>query len=226
MNTLEIIGYKRANLGKSDSKSLRAVGNVPCVIYGGDSQIHFYVPAIQFKKLVYSPDVYFVNLNIEGEEFRCILQDIQFHPVSEIILHVDFLQLFTGKLVSMDIPVNLVGQSPGVVGGGVLVRKRRTLRIEALPIDMPSEIEVDISGLDFHKAVKVEEVEEKDFSIIDPGQASIAVVEIPRALKIEDEVDEELEGEEGEGTEGEEGEGKEGAAPDSKEGGSGEPAKE
>lgn len=213
MQTLEIIGYKRANLGKSDAKSLRAEGNVPCVIYGGEEQIHFYAPAIQFRELVYSPDVYFVNLNIEGDEYRCILQDIQFHPVSEIILHADFLQLFAGKSVSMDIPVTLTGSSPGVLNGGVLVRKRRTIRVEALPKNMPSEIEVDISGLDFHKAIKVEEIEEKDFTVLDPGQASIAVVEIPRALKTAAEEEEELEGELEEGAEGEEGEeGAEGAA--------------
>ena len=182
MQTLEIIGFKRANLGKSAAKSLRAEGNVPCVIYGGENQIHFYAPVIQFKELVYTPNVYFVNLNIEGEEIKCILQEIQFHPVSEIILHVDFLQLFTGKKVSMDIPVTLIGQSPGVLNGGVLVKKRRTLLVEALPENMPSDIEVSIDGLDFHKSVKVEVVEELDFTILDPGQDSIAVVEIPRAL--------------------------------------------
>jgi len=238
MKTLEIIGYKRANLGKSDAKSLRAEGNVPCVIYGGEDQIHFYAPVIQFRDLIYTPNVYFINLNIEGQEIRCVLQDIQFHPVSEIILHVDFLQLFDGKPVSMDIPVSLVGKSPGVINGGVLVSKRRTLRIESLPKDMPSEIEVDISELDFHKSIKVESVEEKEFSILDPDQASIAVVEIPRALKMAEEeqlaaeeleaaleAEEGAEGEEGtEGTEGKQTEGKEGEAP--KEGGDENPDKE
>ncbi len=207
MKTLEIIGYKRANLGKSDAKSLRAEGNVPCVVYGGDKQIHFYAPAIQFRELIYTPEVYFVNLNIEGEELRCVIQDVQFHPVSENILHADFLLLFDGKSVKMDIPVKLVGTSPGVVEGGVLIHKRRSLRVEALPKDMPDEIEVDIAGLDFHKSIKVESVTAEGFSIIDPVQASIAVVEIPRALKIEEELEEELE----EGMEGEEGEEGEGA---------------
>ncbi len=183
MKTLEIIGYKRANLGKSESKKLRNEGNVPCVLYGGDKQVHFYVPMIQFRNIVYSPDVYFVNMDIEGTEYKCILQDVQFHPVSEIILHADFLQLFDDKPVKMDIPVSLTGTSPGVVNGGTLVHKRRTITIKALPGNMPEMIEVDISSLDFHKSVKVAEVMEKDFEIQDPDQASIAVVEVPRALR-------------------------------------------
>ena len=89
MKTIEVIGYNRANLGKSDAKRLRAEGNVPCVLYGGDEQIHFYAPMIQFRELVYTRDAHFVHLNIEGAEFRAIMQEVQFHPVSEIILHAD-----------------------------------------------------------------------------------------------------------------------------------------
>ena len=183
MQTIEIVGYKRANLGKAESKRLRAEGYVPSVLYGGDEQIHFYAPMILFRDLVYTRDAHFVTLNIEGTEYRGILQDIQFHPVSEIILHADFLQLFTGKKVRMDIPVNLVGQSPGVGKGGTLVHKRRSLSVVALPKDMPSHIDVDISALDFHHAIKVKDVEENNFEIQDTKIASIAVVEIPRALK-------------------------------------------
>ncbi len=183
MKTLEIIGYKRANLGKSESKRLREEGNVPCVLYGGEEQVHFYAPMILFRELVYTTEAHFVNLNVEGQEFRCILQDIQFHPVSEIILHADFLQMFEGKNVKMDIPVRITGQSPGVGTGGTLVLKRRTLRILALPINMPDFIEVDISELDFGRAIKVSEVKEENFNILDTKIASIAVVEIPRALK-------------------------------------------
>ena len=183
MKTVEIIGYKRANLGKKDSKQLRADGNVPCVLYGGEDQVHFYSPMILFREIVYTPDAHMVDLNIEGEIYRCILQDIQFHPVSEVILHADFLQLHEGKPVKMDIPIHLVGKSPGVDKGGTLMHKRRNLRIQALPKNMPDYVEVDISALDFNKAVKVGEIEEKDFTILDAPQLSIAVVEVPRALK-------------------------------------------
>ena len=202
MKTLEIIGYKRANLGKSDSKHLRAEGNVPCVLYGGDEQIHFHAPMILFRELVYTQDAHFVNLNIEGQEYRAILQDIQFHPVSEVILHADFLQLFAGKPITMDIPVALTGQSKGVLNGGILVHKRRTLKVLSLPKNMPSHIDVDITDLDFHHSVKVKDVEVEDFEILDTKIASIAVVEVPRALKaagaLGDDVEEGAEGAEGE----------------------------
>jgi len=203
MKTIEIIGYKRANLGKSDAKRLRAEGNVPCVLYGGEEQIHFHAPMILFRELVYTRNAHFVLLNIEGTEHKAILQDIQFHPVSEIIVHADFLQLVEGKKIRMDIPVKLVGQSPSVVEGGILVHKRRTLSVVALPKNMPSQIVVDISNLVFHHSVKVKDVEEENFEILDTPIASIAVVEVPRALKAVvaegEEGDEELEGlEEGE----------------------------
>ena len=203
MKTVEIIGYKRANLGKKESKHLREDGNVPCVLYGGEEQVHFYAPMILFRELVYTPDAHMVDLNVEGEIYRCILQDIQFHPVSEIILHADFLQLHEGKPVKMDIPVHLVGKAPGVDKGGTLMHKRRNIRVQALPKDMPDFIEVDISKLDFNKAVKVAEIEEKDFKILDAPQLSIAVVEVPRALRGKTDGDELAEGAEegGEATE-------------------------
>lgn len=183
MKTLDIIGYKRANIGKSETKKLRREGNVPCVIYGGKKQIHFYAPMILFRELVYTSDAHFVNLDIEGQEIKCILQDIQFHPVSEIILHADFLELHVGKTVKMDIPVHFVGESPGVNKGGALIKKRRLLNVQALPKNIPSHINVDLSELDFGRSVKVHEVKTKDFEILDTPQASIAVVEIPKSLR-------------------------------------------
>ena len=200
MKTVEIIGYKRANLGKKESKRLREEGNVPCVLYGGEEQVHFYAPMILFREIVYTADAHMVDLNIEGETYRCILQDIQFHPVSEIILHADFLQLHDGKPVKMDIPIHLIGKAPGVDKGGTLMHKRRNLRIQALPKNMPDYVEVDISGLDFNKAVKVSEIEEKNFTILDAPQLSIAVVEVPRALKGKAEEEELAEGTEEGGT--------------------------
>ena len=133
MKTVEIIGYKRANLGKAEAKRLRAEGNVPCVIYGGEEQVHFSAPMILFRELVYTDEAHFVHLNVEGKEYQAILQDIQFHPVSEVILHADFLQIFEGKHVKMNIPVHFEGVSPGVTKGGTLIKKRRHLSILALP---------------------------------------------------------------------------------------------
>ncbi len=183
MKTLEIIGYKRANLGKTEAKRLRAEGMVPGVLYGGKEQVHFAAPTILFRDLVYTPNAHFVNLNIEGDEYRCILQDIQFHPVSEMILHADFLLLQDDKKAKMDIPVRIQGSAPGVQAGGKLIMKQRKLRVEALPNDMPDFIDVDVSKLSLGKSVKVGEVATGNFDIINSPLVSICSVEVPRALR-------------------------------------------
>ncbi len=214
METIEIIGYKRANLGKKDSKKLREDGNVPCVIYGGDEQIHFHAPMILFRDLVYTPGANFVKLNIEGLEIDAILQDIQFHPVSEIILHADFLQLKDDKKIKMEIPVKIIGDSPGVQQGGKILMRIRKLSLMAYPKNMPSFVEVDISGLELGKSIKVEELLSEDYDILNSPLVSVVSVNIPR-VKIEvEEEEEETEGEEG--TEGEVQEGGEGKPEDSK----------
>ena len=199
MKSLEIIGYKRANLGKSESKKLREEGNVPCVIYGGKEQVHFYAPMILFRPLVYSPEIYFVELNIEGKVYNCILQDIQFHPVSEMILHVDFMELHDDKPIKMQVPVKFFGDSPGIRAGGKLMINTRTLLVRALPKDMPESIDLDISEITLGQTIKVKEVKVDNFEIINSPQVSIASVSIPRAAKLEDELEEEEleEGEEG-----------------------------
>lgn len=184
MKTIEIIGYRRANLGKSESKHIREEGNVPCVLYGGDKQIHFHSPMILFRDLVYTNEAHFVHLNIEGEEARAILQEVQFHPVSEIILHADFLRIGDDRKIKMDIPVSLVGTPPGVAKGGTLIRKRATLKVYGFPKDMPDHIDVDVSGLDFHHAVKIGDMEIAGLEFLDPKAAAIAAVEVPRAAKL------------------------------------------
>ena len=120
MREVEIIGFKRANLGKTESNRLRAEGNVPGVLYGGDTQVHFYAPAIQFKPVLYTPEACFIKLNIEGEIYETIIQESQWHPVSEALLHVDLLQLFRGTPIKMNIPVKTVGNAVGVKNGGTL----------------------------------------------------------------------------------------------------------
>ena len=212
METIEIIGYKRANLGKQNSKKLREEGNVPCVVYGGKEQIHFHSPMILFRDLVYTPGANFVKLNIEGVEKDAILQDIQFHPVSETILHADFLELQDDKKVKMEIPVKIIGNSPGVQQGGKILMRIRKLSLMAYPKNMPSFVEVDISELQLGKSIKVEELLNDQYDILNSPLVSVVSVNVPR-VKIE--IEEEEEGEEGEeGAEGAEGaEGKADAAP-------------
>lgn len=184
MKTVEIIGYRRANLGKTGSQKLRDEGLVPCVLYGGNEQIHFYSPMILFRDLVYTNEAHFVHLNIEGEECQAILQEVQFHPVSEILLHADFLRISEDRKIKMNIPIRLVGEAPGVAKGGALVRKRAALMVYGFPKDMPDHIDVDVSSLDFHHAVKVGDMKMEGLEFKDPKHASIAVVEVPRAAKI------------------------------------------
>lgn len=157
---------------------------MPCVLYGGGEQVHFAAPVILFRDLVYTNEAHFVHLNIEGDECEAILQDIQFHPVSEIILHADFLRISEGRKIKMEIPTRLVGKAPGVEKGGALVRKRATLKVIAFPKDMPDHIDVDCSELDFHHSVKVRDVKIPGLMFADPPQASIAVVEVPRSAKL------------------------------------------
>jgi large subunit ribosomal protein L25 len=184
MKTVEIIGYHRANLGKTAAENIRQEGNVPCVLYGGGEQVHFYSPVILFRDIVYTNEAHFVHLNIEGDECQAILQEAQFHPVSEIILHADFLRISEDRKIKMDIPTRMVGQAPGVAKGGTLVRKKASLKVMALPKDMPDHIDVDCSALDFHHSVKVGDMKIEKLIFVDPPQSSIAVVEVPRAAKM------------------------------------------
>ena len=184
MKTIEIIGYKRANLGKVAAQRAREEGNVPCVLYGGDEQVHFIAPMILFRELVYTNDAHFVHLNVEGQECQAILQEVQFHPVSEIILHADFLQISDDRKIKMDVPIRLQGQAAGVSKGGTLVRKKATLKVYGFPKDMPEHIDVDVTELDFHHAIKVMDMNMPNLEFVDPKRASIAVVEVPRAAKM------------------------------------------
>lgn len=184
MKTIEIVGYKRANLGKSESQRLRNEGYVPCVVYGGNEQVHFYAPMILFRDLVYTNEAHFVHLNVEGEESKAILQEVQFHPVSEIILHADFLKIAEDRKIKMSIPVRLVGKAKGVDKGGALVRKRAALKVAGFAKDMPDHIDVDVTELDFHHAVKVADMNMAGLEFLDPKQSAIAAVEVPRAAKL------------------------------------------
>jgi large subunit ribosomal protein L25 len=183
MKVVEIIGYKRANLGKTEAKQLRLEGNAPCVLYGGKEQIHFYSPMILFRELIYKPDAAFVKLNIEGDEYDAILQDAQFHPTSEILLHADFLLLRDDKKVRMEIPVRFVGNSVGVQKGGKMVAKLRKLSVSALPKDMPEFIEVDITNLEVGKSFKVKDLGETKYKVLNSPSIPIVSVEVTRALR-------------------------------------------
>lgn len=201
MKKTEIVGYKREAVGTKSSKALRADGNVPCVIYGGEEVIHFHSPAYLFKDLIYTPEVYEVELNIEGVVKRGVLKDAQFHPVSDMILHVDFLEIFDNKEVEMNVPVKLVGTAPGAAIGGQVYIKNKKLKVVALPNNLPDYVEVDISSLDLSQSLKVSEVSVAgEYKILTNPSVSIVSIIVPRALKAAG-ISSAEDGEESEGTE-------------------------
>lgn len=201
MKTTKIVGFKREELGTKYSKQLRADGNVPSVLYGGEEVLHFSAPAYLYKDLIYTPEPYIVELNIEGTMKKCVIKDAQFHPVSDTLLHVDFLEIFDDKAVTLEVPVQLTGTSPGVALGGQIYIKTKKLKVTAIPSKLPDYVEVDISTLELGKAVKVGDLVASDLKIETKASVSIVQIIIPRALKAAG-----IDGEEGELEEGAEGE--------------------
>ncbi|TAH31485.1 MAG: 50S ribosomal protein L25/general stress protein Ctc [Cytophagales bacterium] len=183
MKTVEIIGFKRANLTKSQLSTLRYDGSIPAVLYGGGLNIQFHAPAALFKDLIYTPEAKFVKLNIEGTEYKAIKQEIQFHPVNDMVMHVDFLLLEDGKEVKMNIPVALKGTASGVLKGGKLVQRLKHVIVKAMPKNMPELIELDVTNLEVGKAIRVSDIETKNFSVLKTAATPIAAVEMTRAMK-------------------------------------------
>ncbi|WP_183579366.1 50S ribosomal protein L25/general stress protein Ctc [Mucilaginibacter sp. X5P1] len=183
MKSIAISGSLRENVGKRDAKELRYQSLVPAVLYGGPTQTHFAVSAADLKAVVYTPVVHFIDLQIAGVTSQAIIKDIQFHPLTEQIIHVDFLLLDEKKPVTIEIPIKLTGSSSGVKAGGKLVQKLRKLRIKALPKDHLDAIEVSIEGLEVGKSVKVAEIKVANLIITNAIEDTIVSVTTSRALR-------------------------------------------
>lgn len=183
MKSIAISGSLRENVGKRDAKELRYAGKVPAVLYGGDEQYHFAVSAADLKPLIYTPEVNFVDLEIDGKKYQAIVQEAQYHPLTDQIIHIDFLALSDKKEVSMSIPITLTGTSPGVKMGGKLVQKLRKLRVKALPKHMPQVIEVSLESLEVGKSVRVEAIKIENAKVLNNGDDTIVSVIMSRALK-------------------------------------------
>ena len=200
MKSITINGSKRESVGKVATKALRNAGEVPCVLYGGEAPVHFAADERAFTKLVYTPNAHTVVIDLgDNVSFNAILQDIQFHPVSDKILHIDFYQLFDDKEVSMNIPVVIKGSAPGVLNtGGVLSRNKRKLKVRALPANLPDIIEADISELELGDKLYVTELADEKFKFLHPDNTVVCQVRTSRvSLQIEDEVEGAEEGAEG-----------------------------
>ena len=192
MKSITIDGSQRESVGKKATKALRNAGQVPCVLYGGDKPVHFSAAELAFSKLVYTPNAHTVVINLEnGEKFNAILQDIQFHPVTDRILHVDFYQLFEDKEITMDIPIVFVGNSRGVKNGGVLRKNRRSLRVKALPANLPDFIEADITPLKIGSKLYVTTLENDAYKFMHPDNSVVCLVRRSRTSMDEFEEEEE-----------------------------------
>ena len=202
MKSITINGSQRESVGKKATKALRNAGQVPCVLYGGDKPVHFSAPELAFSKLVYTPNAHTVVINLEsGEVLNAVLQDIQFHPVTDRILHVDFYQLFDDKEIALDIPVQLVGNSKGVKNGGVLRKNNRKLRVKALPANLPDFIEVDITELKIGDKVAVGELPSEGYTFLHTDNIVVCQIKTSRTAVEDDEEEEEEEGAAAEGAE-------------------------
>ncbi|WP_299430379.1 50S ribosomal protein L25/general stress protein Ctc [uncultured Maribacter sp.] len=196
MKSITIKGSERESVGKKATKALRNAGKVPCVVYGGEKPLHFSADELSFRDLVYTPNAHTVVIELEnGTKVDAIMQDIQFHPVTDKIIHIDFYQLFADKEVTMSIPVRLLGNSPGVKNGGRLLFRNRKLTVKALPANLVDFFDVDISELKIGGNIKVASLKSDDYTLLHPD--STVVVQVKTSRNTVEEDDDEEEGEEG-----------------------------
>jgi large subunit ribosomal protein L25 len=222
MKSVSMSGSLRENVGKKDAKKHRKEGKIPCVLYGGEEQIHFTLDNMDFSKIIFTPEVFIINLKIDKKDYTAILQDVQYHPVTDRVLHADFLQVMEGKPVIIGVPVKLEGTAPGIIKGGKLRKKMRKLVVKGLVDDLPEYITLSIDKLDLNDNIKVKDVSIPKLELLDNPNGEIVGVKTGRGAGMGEPEEEEEEGVEGaeEGAEGEEGapaEGEGGEAP--KEGG-------
>ena len=181
MKSITIKGSQRESVGKAASKALRNAGQVPCVLYGGDSALHFSAPEMAFKGLVYTPNVYTATIELGGKKYTAILQDIQFDPVTDKIIHIDFYELKKDKEITIEVPIQIEGTSPGVIAGGVLRIVNRKLKIKALPDKLPDFIPVNISELEMGNRLYVTKLDQSNYKIMHPDNTVVCQVRVSRA---------------------------------------------
>ena len=194
------LGANVRETNKIANRALRNQGKVPCVLYGGEKQVYFSATENDLNKLVNTPDVYLLNIDIDGESYQAILQDIQFHPLTDRIVHIDFLQVFDDKEVTVSIPVNFIGTPIGVRNGGNLLVRRRAIKTRAIPANLPDAIEINIEDLKIGKFLYIGDVRDEKYTFLAEDKSVIVGVKTARGA-IEDE-EEDVKGEEGETAEG------------------------
>ena len=194
MKSVSISGSLRENVGKKDAKAQRGQGMIPCVIYGGKEQKIFVVEERQFQKLLYTPEVQYVELNIDGAAYTAIVQDSQYHPITDKLLHVDFLEVVDGKPITIEIPFKLTGTSPGVLKGGFLKKRVRKLKVRGLLANVPECITADISNMELNDVIKVSDIQVENLTIVDNANKVLAAVLPTRNVVATEETEEGAEG--------------------------------
>lgn len=187
MKTIEIKGSLRTELGKKSSKLTRKEGNVPCVIYAKEKNIHFYAHENSFKNLVYTAESHLVKLLLDDKEYTVILKDMQFHPVKDNILHADFIEVFDNIPVTINVPIKVTGDSVGVIAGGKLSIKKRTLKVKGLAKDLPEYLPIDITNLQIHQGVKVGDLSFDKIELVDMKKAMVLTIATSRVAQKTDE---------------------------------------
>lgn len=183
MKTIVIEGQLREGKGKKAARTLRAQGLVPCVIYGGNEEVHFTAPILAFRGVVYTPEFQIVEINVDGKTYKTILKDLQFDVVTDTLAHADFLELVDDKKVIANLPIKIVGQSAGVKAGGRLVVKMNTLKVRTLPKHLVENLEVDITNLQLNGNIRVEDVKVENAEVLMPARQPVASVVMTRALR-------------------------------------------
>lgn len=183
MKTFELKGSKRVGTGKKAANAFRREGIVPCVLYGGEEVVHFTVTKEGIRKLIYTPEMFIVNLEIEGKSYMTILKDAQFHPVSDQLLHADFLQVFESKPVVMSIPVKLEGLAEGVKAGGKLSLEMRKLKVKGLYKDFPEQLIINVEDLGLGKTIQVGSLQFPNLELLNAKDNVVAAVKLTRAAR-------------------------------------------
>ena len=183
MKSFELKGTLRESVGKKATKAVRRADNVPCVLYGGEDNVNFMVTNSDLRKLVYTPEVYLVNLDVNGKKCNAIVKDLQFHPVTDRILHIDFLEVSENKPVVVEIPVKLEGLAEGVKAGGKLSLEMRKLRVKGVYTQIPERIVIDVTSLGLGKSIQVGAVSVPNLEILNAKNAVVAQVKLTRAAR-------------------------------------------
>lgn len=201
MKKAQLSGSLRANVGKKDATAVRNAGRVPCVLYGAGEQTHFSVRSVDMEKIIFSPDVYRIELDIDGTKKTAIIQDKQMHPVTDKPHHIDFLELDDSKAVKVNLPVRTTGASVGVINGGKFRQNYRMLKLFGLPGDLPEAVTIDITKLRIGQSVRIKDLTMPNVTILEPTDAVVVGVKRARGSVADDSAEDEEEDEEG--TEGE-----------------------